>query len=137
MTARHLRRETTRILNPVTCMEQNQSIHTASARVIQKTQASLITTLKNVDTTRIMPLFNTKSTSPSTGNAPNNSIVNSHCYMAEEVHVKTTKIPQSRNLTPVTIMVADTIGTIQSRRLLKVLLDSGNWNTSIYSKRLI
>jgi hypothetical protein len=74
-------------------------------------------------------LFNTKSTSPSTGNAPNNSIVNSHCYMAEEVHVKTTKNPQSRNLTPVTIMVADTIGTIKSRRLLKVLLDSGSTTT--------
>jgi hypothetical protein len=51
--------------------------------------------------------------------------------MAEEVHVKTTKIPQSRNLTPVTIMVADTIGTIKSRRLLKVLLDSGSTTTLI------
>ena len=40
--------------------------------------------------------FNTKSTSPSTGNA-SNSILNDHCYMAEEVHVKPTKIPQSRN----------------------------------------
>jgi hypothetical protein len=75
--------------------------------------------------------FNIKSTSPSTGNAPNKSIVNSHCYMAEEVHVKTTKIPQSRNLTPVTIMVADTIGTVKSRRLLKVLLDSGSTTTLI------
>ena len=65
--------------------------------------------------------FNIKSTSPSTGNA-SNSIMNNHCYMAEEVHVKTTKIPQSRNLTPVTIMVADTIGTIKSRRLQKSYL---------------
>jgi hypothetical protein len=73
--------------------------------------------------------FNIKSTSPSTGNAHNKSIVNSHCYMAEEVHVKPTKIPQSRNLTPVTIMVADTIGTVKSRRLLKVLLDSGSTTT--------
>ena len=72
--------------------------------------------------------FNTKSTSPSTGNA-SNSILNDHCYMAEEVHVKPTKIPQSRNLTPVTIMVADTIGTVKSRRLLKVLLDSGSKTT--------
>ena len=60
--------------------------------------------------------FNTKSTSHSTGNAPN-SMTNNHCYMAEEVHVKTTKNPQNRNLIPVTIMVADTIGTIKSRRL--------------------
>ena len=72
--------------------------------------------------------FNIKSTSPSTGNA-SNSIMNNHCYMAEEVHVKPTKIPQSRNLTPVNIMVADTIGTVKSRRLLKVLLDSGSTTT--------
>ena len=55
MNARHLRRETTRILNPVTCMEQNPSIRTTRARVIQKNQASLITTFKNVDMMRIMP----------------------------------------------------------------------------------
>ncbi len=81
-------------------------------------------------------LFNTESTSPSTGNAPNNSIVNNHCYMAEEVHVKITTISQSRNLTPVTIMVADTIGTIKSRRLLKVLLDSGS-TTTLINKRCL
>ena len=80
-------------------------------------------------------LFNIKSTSPSTGNAPK-SIVTSHCYMAEEVHVKATKIPQSRNLTPVTIMVADTIGTVKSRRLLKVLLDSGS-TTTLINKRCL
>lgn len=79
--------------------------------------------------------FNIKSTSPSTGNAPK-SIVTSHCYMAEEVHVKATKIPQSRNLTPVTIMVADTIGTVKSRRLLKVLLDSGS-TTTLINKRCL
>ena len=79
--------------------------------------------------------FNIKPTSPSTGNAPK-LIVNSHCYMAEEVHVKATKIPQSRNLTPVTIMVADTIGTVKSRRLLKVLLDSGS-TTTLINKRCL
>jgi len=79
--------------------------------------------------------FNIKPTSPSTGNA-SNSIMNNHCYMAEEVHVKPTKIPQSRNLTPVTIMVADTIGTVKSRRLLKVLLDSGS-STTLINKRCL
>ncbi len=69
-------------------------------------------------------------------NAPNDSITNNHCYMAEEVHVKTTKVPQSRNLTPVTIMVADTIGIIKSRRLLKVLLDSGSMTTLINKRCL-
>ena len=79
--------------------------------------------------------FNIKPTSPSNGNA-SNSIMNNHCYMAEEVHVKPTKIPQSRNLTPVTIMVADTIGTVKSRRLLKVLLDSGS-TTTLINKRCL
>jgi hypothetical protein len=36
-----------------------------------------------------------------------------------------------RNLTPVTIMVVDTIGTVRSRRLLKILLDSGSTTTLI------
>jgi hypothetical protein len=56
--------------------------------------------------------------------------------MAEEVHVKSTKIPQSRNLTPVTIMLADTIGTVKSRRLLRVLLDSGS-TTTLINKRCL
>jgi hypothetical protein len=43
--------------------------------------------------------FNTKSTSSSTGNASSKSNVKNYCYMAEEVHVNLTKIPQSRNLT--------------------------------------
>ncbi len=57
---------------------------------------------------------NTKSASPSTGNASNKSYLNNHCYMTEEVHVNLTEISQNRNLTPLTIMVADTIGTIKS-----------------------
>mgnify|MGYP001057544305 FL=1 len=61
-------------------------------------------------------LYNTKPTPSSTGNAPNES--NTYCYLTEEVYANSTKIPQSRNLTPVTIMVVDTIGTIKSRRLL-------------------
>jgi hypothetical protein len=39
--------------------------------------------------------------------------------------------PQNRNLTPVTIMVADSIGAIRSRKLLKVSLDSGSPTTLI------
>ena len=50
--------------------------------------------------------------------------------------LKPQKIPQNRNLTPVTIMVADTIGTIKSRRLLKVLLDSGS-TTTLINKRCL
>jgi hypothetical protein len=39
--------------------------------------------------------------------------------------------PQSRNITPVTIMIADSIGAVRSRKLLKVLLDSGSTTTLI------
>ena len=42
----------------------------------------------------------------------------------------------TRNLTPVTIMVADNIGTVRSRRLLKILLDSGSTTTLINKKCL-
>jgi hypothetical protein len=45
-------------------------------------------------------------------------------------------ISPTRNLTPVTIMVVDTIGTVRSRRLLKVLLDSGSTTTLINKKCL-
>ncbi len=79
-------------------------------------------------------IHNTKSISSSTGNAPNQS--NTHCYLTEEVYANSIKIPQSRNLTPETIMVVDTIGTIKSRRLLKVLLDSGSTATLINKRCL-
>jgi hypothetical protein len=44
--------------------------------------------------------------------------------------------PLNKNLTPVTIMVVDTIGTIKSRKLLRVLLDSGSTTTLINKKCL-
>jgi hypothetical protein len=44
--------------------------------------------------------------------------------------------PPTRNLTPVTIMVIDTIGTVKSRRLLKILLDSGS-TTTLINKRCL
>ena len=46
-------------------------------------------------------------------------------------------LPSTKNLTPVIIMVVDTIGTVKSRRLLKVLLlDSGSTITLINKKCL-
>jgi hypothetical protein len=42
--------------------------------------------------------------------------------------------PQNRNFTPVTIMVADSIGAVRSRILQKVLLDSGSTTTLINKK---
>jgi hypothetical protein len=44
--------------------------------------------------------------------------------------------PPNRNLTPVTIMVADSIGAVRCRKLLKVILDSGSTTILINKKCL-
>jgi len=80
----------------------------------------------------------------STGNAPKNTILD-QCFMAESIddniavnsrkrkrdESKIDIPPSTKKLTPVTIMVTDTIGTVKSRKLLKVLLDSGSTTTLI------
>ncbi len=89
----------------------------------------------------------TNSSTFSTRNAPKDLIIDQF-YMADHIDVKS-KIdskkmkrnsipdnPQNRNLTPVTIMVADSIGAVRSRKLLKVLLDSGSTTTLINKKYL-
>ncbi len=81
--------------------------------------------------------YNTISTENSTGNAPN-SINNAQYIPTDEVYtdleksnakksigIKTNANAQ-KHLTPVTIMVVDTILSVKSRILLKVLLDSGS-----------
>jgi hypothetical protein len=83
----------------------------------------------------------------STGNAPKDLIID-QCYMADHIDAKSMidskkrkrkSIPGSsrnRNLTPVTIMVAVSIGAVRSRKLMKVLLDSGSTRTLINKKCL-
>ncbi len=85
---------------------------TALGNVLYKTEISY--NLSKIEKSDTCFNFNTKSTSPSIGNIPNKSEMINHCYMTEEVHVNSIKIPRTRNF-PVTIMVADTIGTIKSR----------------------
>jgi hypothetical protein len=89
----------------------------------------------------------TNPTAFSTGNAPKKLHVH-NCYMAEVLEPEPEPINRkkeitsasstspTRNLTPVTIMVADTFGTVRSRRLLKDLLDSGSTTTLINKKCL-
>ncbi len=73
----------------------------------------------------------TNSSNLSTGNAPKNLIIG-QCYMTDHIDAES-KInskkrkrnsfpenPQNRNLTPVTIMIADSIGAVRSGKLLKV-----------------
>jgi hypothetical protein len=77
-----------------------------------------------------------------TGNAPNNleiisNIVEDTYAISEEnseeqgIINKINVLPNQSNLTPITIMVVDTISAVKSRRLLKVLLDSGSTMTII------
>jgi len=77
-----------------------------------------------------------------TGNAPNklkviNNMVEDAYAISEEnidEHGTISKInvlPSQTKLTPITIMVVDTISAVKSRRLLKVLLDSGSTTTLI------
>jgi hypothetical protein len=89
----------------------------------------------------------TKSSKFSTGNAPKDLIID-QCYMADHTDAES-KVdskkrkrssfpdsPQNRNLTPMTIMIADSIGAVRSRKLLKVSLDSGSTTTLINKKCL-
>ena len=83
-----------------------------------------------------------------TGNAPNNlkiisNIVEDAYAISEEnseeqgIINKINVLPNQSNLTPITIMVVDTISAVKSRRLLKVLLlDSGSTMTVINKKCL-
>ena len=87
------------------------------------------------------------STKVTTGNAPNkieviNNIVEDAYAISEEnsdeqgTINKINVLPNQSNLTPITIMVVDTISAVKSRRLLKVLLDSGSTMTVINKKCL-
>ena len=96
-------------------------------------------------------LVNNCSAIISTGNAPKNTL-SDQCFMAETINDSTTASDNAKkrkrnnhnsdislstkNLTPVTIMVVDTIGTVKSRKLLKVLLDSGS-TTTLINKRCL
>jgi len=84
-------------------------------------------------------------TKVTTGNAPNNlkiisNIVEDAYAISEEnseergIINKINVLPNQSNLTPIIIMVVDTISTVKSRRLLKVLLDSGSTMTVIKKK---
>jgi hypothetical protein len=91
-------------------------------------------------------LYGTISTVDSTGNAPKSSNTQHVCHIiTDEVYTnlvqistkEATDIKSNKNspkqLTPVTIMVVDTISSVKLRILLKVLLDSGSTTTMIWS----
>ncbi len=97
-----------------------------------------LSSLKTADT------YGTISMVDSTGNAPKSTNTQSVCYIfADDVYTNLEQtsakeamdINSDKNisiqLTPVTIMAVDTISSVKSRILLKVLLDSGSTPTMI------
>jgi len=94
-------------------------------------------------------LFGTISTVDSTGNAPKSSNTQPVCHIVtdevctnlvqistkEAIDIKSNK-NSPKQLTPVTIMVVDTISSVKLRILLKILLDSGSTTTMINRKCL-
>ena len=94
-----------------------------------------------------LDIYGTNATEFSTGNASKNLHVDS-CYMADTIYANPKPGSKKRgreefhnstsnkNLTPFTIMVVDTIGTIKSGKLSKVLLDSGSITTLINKRCL-
>jgi hypothetical protein len=99
--------------------------------------------LKTADT------YDTISMVNPTGKAPKNTSTQTVCYIfADDVYTNLEQISAKdamdinsnknipKQLTPVTIMVVDTVSSVKSRILLKVLLDSGSTTTMINRKCL-
>jgi hypothetical protein len=96
-----------------------------------------------------MDFYGTISSEKSTGNAQKKLSTQTVYHIAtdevytnleqpsakEAIDVKSKK-NSPKQLTPVTIMVVDTISSVKSRILLKVLLDSGSTSTMINRKCL-
>jgi hypothetical protein len=93
--------------------------------------------------------YSTISTVDSTGNAPKSTSTQTVRYIfADDLHTNLEQISAQeameinsnknipKQLTPVTIMVVDTISSVKSRILLKVLLDSDSTTTMINRKCL-
>ena len=96
---------------------------------------------------KAIDFYGTIPTEKSTGHAPKNISTQSACHIiTDEVCTNLEKISAKEamdinfnknipnQLTPVTIMVVDTITSVKSRILLKVLLDSGSTTTMINRK---
>ncbi len=110
---------------------------------IELQNSNELSSLKTAD------LYGTISTVDSTGNAPKNPSTQPVCHIVtDEVYTNLVQLSieeamdiksnknNPKQLTPVTIMVVDTIFSVKSRILLKVLLDSGSTTTMINRKCL-
>ena len=92
--------------------------------------------------------YSTNNLLDSARNAPKSLHATNKCHIyADDVYAMSKDSSDDRqhkkakkyvptNLTPVTIMVVDTISVVKSRKLLRVLLDSGSTTTLINKKCL-
>jgi hypothetical protein len=122
---------------PVTCTTENNFVPYGNDLGIDKLPIrERLSTDNNIISTKVI-----------TGNAPNNlEIINNtveDAYAISEENSdergtinKIYVLSNQSNLTPITIMVVDTISAVKSRRLLKVLLDSGSTMTVINKRCL-
>jgi hypothetical protein len=120
------------------------------ATVLYETSTNVELQISNeLSSLKAMDFYGTISSEKSTGNAPKKlstqpvyHIVTDEVYTnleqsnaKEAMDVKSNK-NSPKQLTPVTIMVVDTISSVKLRILLKVLLDSGSTSTMINRKYL-
>ena len=122
---------------PVTCTTENSFVPYRNDLGIDKIPIrEQLSTDNNIISTKV-----------TTGNAPNNlEIINNiveDAYAISEENSdeqgtinKINVLPSQTKLTPINIMVVDTMSAVKSRRLLKVLLDSGSTTTLINKKCL-
>ncbi len=120
------------------------------ATVLYKMSTSVELQISNeLSSLKAMDFYSTIFSEKSTGNTPKKlntqpiyHIVTDEVYSSlEQSNAKEAMDVQSnknspKQLTPVTIMVVDTISSVKSRILLKVLLDSGSTSTMINRKCL-
>ncbi len=105
---------------------------------------------KELSSLKTAGTYGTMSTVDSTGNAPKSTstqpvhyiFADDVCTNIEQISAKEAMdINSNKNipkqLTPVTIVVVDTISSVKSRTLLKVLMDSGSTTTMINRKCLL
>ena len=120
------------------------------ATVLYETSTNVELQINNeLSSLKAMDFYGTISSEKSTGNAhkklstqPVYHIITDEVYTnleqssaKEAMDVKSNK-NSPKQLTPVTMMVVDTISSVKSRILLKVLLDSGSTSTMINRKCL-
>eukprot|EP00956_Cyclotella_meneghiniana_P036507 scaffold126502_cov47-Cyclotella_meneghiniana.AAC.4 len=95
-----------------------------------KTHLLSLTTQRQPTTAEVSISSEDSLSSESVGNATFNTFDTEECYKLEtekpQFNYRGPKVLPSRHETPVTVCTANTIGTLRSRHIFRVLLDSGS-----------